>query len=104
MNFKEEIIPILNRRVVMPLFIPVITLLTSLLLIKRKSFFFNKISVFTYSFLILLYSEIILRYTGLNNFVNIIFLISPIIFAITFYFYLKLKFSKEYIINEQYSS
>ena len=26
-NFKEEIIPILNRRVVMPLFIPVITLL-----------------------------------------------------------------------------
>ena len=103
MNFKEEIIPILNRRVVMPLFIPVITLLTSLLLIKRKSFFFNKISVFTYSFLILLYSEIILRYTGLNNFVNIIFLISPIIFAITFYFYLKLKFSKENIINEHYS-
>ena len=103
-NFKEEIIPILNRRVVMPLFIPVITLLTSLLLIKKKSFFFNKISIFAYSFLILLYSEIILRYTGLNNIVNIIFLISPIIFTITFYFFLKFKFSKEYISNEQYSS
>ena len=103
-NFKEEIIPILNRRVVMPLFIPVITLLTSLLLIKKKSFFFNKVSIFAYSFLILLYSEIILRYTGLNNIVNIIFLISPIIFTITFYFFLKFKFSKEYISNEQYSS
>ena len=88
----------------MPLFIPVITLLTSLLLIKKKSFFFNKISIFAYSFLILLYSEIILRYTGLNSIVNIIFLISPIIFTITFYFFLKFKFSKEYISNEQYFS
>ena len=78
----------------MPLFIPVITLLTSLLLIKKKSFFFNKISIFAYSFLILLYSEIILRYTGLNNIVNIIFLISPIIFTITFYFFFNLNFQK----------
>ncbi len=103
-NFKQEIIPILNRRIVMPLFIPVITLLTSLLLIKRKSFFFNKISIFAYSFFILLYSELILRYTGLNSFVNAIFLISPIMFGIIFYSYLRFKFSKEYIINEQYIS
>ncbi len=101
-DFKEEILPVLNRRVVMPFFIPVITLLTCLLLIKRKSLFLNKISVFLYSFLVLLYSELILRYTGLNSLVNLIFLISPILLFIISYLYLRLKFSKEYKIDEQY--
>tara|TARA_B100000963_G_scaffold360919_1_gene393874 strand:- start:5590 stop:6735 length:1146 start_codon:yes stop_codon:yes gene_type:complete len=101
-DFKEEILPVLNRRVVMPFFIPVITLLTCLLLIKRKSLFLNKISVFLYSFLVLLYSELILRYTGLNSLVNLIFLISPIFLFIISYLYLRLKFSKEYKIDEQY--
>jgi len=103
-DFKEEILPVLNRRVVMPFFIPIIAIFTSLLLIKKKSFFLNKISVFIYSFSILLYSELILRYTGLNNFINIIFLISPLILTILSYLYLRIKFSNEQIINEQYTN
>ena len=46
-NFKQEIYPTLNRRIILPLFIPLITLISSLLLIKTKNkFFFNKISIF----------------------------------------------------------
>ena len=95
-NYKEEILPVLNRRIILPFFIPVIALLSSLLLIKtKKNIFLNKISIFFYCFLILLYAELIIRYTGLSNVVNNFFLISPIIFSIISYIFLKFKFSKE---------
>ena len=95
-NFKNEILPVLNRRIVMPFFIPVIALISSLLLIKtKKNIFLNKISIFTYSFFTLLYSELIIRYTGLNNLINLFFFLSPIILSIFFYYYLIFRFSRE---------
>ena len=94
-NYKEEILPVLNRRIILPFFIPVITLLSSLLLVKQRNFFFNKISIFCYSFLILLYAELIIRYTGLNSTVNYMFVISPIILCIISYFLIKIKVSTE---------
>ena len=64
-NFKQEIYPTLNRRIILPFFIPLIALISSLLLIKTKNkFFFNKISIFSYSFIVLLYAELFIRFTG----------------------------------------
>ena len=100
-NFKEEILPILNRRITLPMFIPVLSLMSSLLLIKtKKNFLLSNIFIFGYSFLILLYAELIIRYTGLSNIANLLFIISPFIFSGIAYYYLKLKFSTEAKNNE----
>jgi lipopolysaccharide export system permease protein len=100
-NFNKEIITTLNRRIILPFYIPVISLLASFLLIKpKKSIFFNKISVFIYCFLVLLYAELIVRYTGVNQVALNLFLISPIVMALIFYYFLSNQFSKELIKNE----
>ena len=39
-NFEKEILPTLNRRLVFPFYIPLISLITSILLIKPKKIFF----------------------------------------------------------------
>ena len=100
-NFKAEVIPTLNRRIIMPLFIPVITLIASLLLIKNKNnFFYNKISIFTYAFLILLYAELTIRYTGLNKIFANIFILSPLILTAIIYTFIQMKLFREFKFNE----
>ncbi len=100
-NFKDEILPTLNRRIFLPLYIPAISLVACILLIKpKKNIFFNKISVFTYCFFILLYAELIIRYTGLNKIVANLFWFSPVIISSFFYYFLTNQFSKELISNE----
>tara|TARA_A100000164_G_scaffold367820_1_gene390228 strand:+ start:439 stop:1575 length:1137 start_codon:yes stop_codon:yes gene_type:complete len=97
-NTKKEIITVLNRRLVLPLYIPIISLLSSFLLIKvhsKKNFFLNKYSVFLYSFLILLYAELIIRYTGISKIANIVFFVSPIFLIPIIYIFLSFKLSKE---------
>jgi len=100
-NFNEEIIPTLNRRIVLPFYIPVLSLIASILLIKvKKKIFFNKISVFIYCFLVLLYAELIIRYTGINIVAAKFFIYSPIFLIIIFYYFLNNQFSKELKKNE----
>ena len=100
-NFKTEILPILNRRITLPLYFPIIALFASFLLIKsKKKFFFSKVSVFLYCFLILLYAELIIRYTGINNFISKLFILSPVVLSILVYIFLKFKFSNEALKNE----
>ena len=98
-NFKNEIIPTLNRRIIFPLFIPVMALISSLLIVvNKKSIFNNKISIFGYSFLVLLYAELAIRYTGLYKLFATIFIFSPLILLITVYlfFFLKFKLYRKY--------
>ncbi len=92
---NKEILPILIRRLVMPFYIPVITLICSFLLFKNQKIYMNKISIFIYSFSILLFTELIIRYTGLNDFLRWLYIATPFALLITFYLFLKLKFSKE---------
>ena len=100
-NFKDELTPVLNRRIILPLFLPALALICSLLLLnKKKIFFLNKFSVFAYGFLILLFAELVLRYTGINNIINIMFLLTPIILSLLIYFLLLFIFSKEALKNE----
>ena len=100
-NFEKEILPTLKRRLVFPFYIPLISLLTSILLIKpKKNIFFNKISVFIYSFLILLYAELIIRYTGINKVTANLFWITPFVLIVFLYYFLSNQFSKELEVNE----
>ena len=94
-DFKKEIIPVLNRRLVMPLYIPVISLICSILLIKSQRKYHSKASVFIYCFTLLLFTELAVRYTGINLFTRISFLLFPIILLIIFYGFLTYQFSKE---------
>jgi len=102
-NTKKEITTVLNRRIVLPLYIPIIALLCSFLLIKtktQKSFFLNRYSIFVLSFLVLLYAELIIRYTGISKVVGILFTVSPIILIPIIYLLLTFKLSRESINNE----
>ena len=100
-NFKKEVFPTLNRRIVLPFFIPLIALIVSLLLIKtKKKLFFNNFSIFGYSFIILLYAELIIRFTGKNLLITNFFVFSPFVLSIMIYAFIKYKFSKEASIDE----
>ena len=94
-EFKKEILPTLNRRMIIPFYIPAIALICALLLIKSKKFYQNNISVFIYGFILLLFTEIAVRYTGLNRIILLAFLTSPFLLCSIFYFYLVLTFTKE---------
>ncbi len=95
-GFNEEILPTLNRRMVLPLFIPVITLISSFLFIKTSGrIYYSKVSIFVYSFIVLLYAELTIRYTGINEIIKNIFLFSPAVLSILIYIYLKIKLSQE---------
>ena len=100
---KKEITTVLNRRILFPLYIPIIALLCSFLLIKtqkERNFFLNKYSIFILSFLILLYAELIVRYTGISKATSILFTFSPVVLIPVIYMSLIFKLSKESIYNE----
>ena len=94
-NFKKEIIPTLNRRIITPFYIPILSLICSLLLIKSQRFFLNNFSIFSYSFALLLFTELGVRYTGIYNFIMIFFMIIPIILLVIIYSFLNFKFKRE---------
>jgi len=99
---KKEITTVLNRRIVLPIYIPLIALLCSFLLIRKKSksnFILNKYSIFIFSFLILLYAELIIRYTGISKIISMLFIISPIILTPVIYFLLIFKLKRESLIK-----
>jgi lipopolysaccharide export LptBFGC system permease protein LptF len=92
---KKEMLPMLIRRAVLPFYIPVITLICSLLLLKRQNIISNKITIFIFSFIILLLTELIIRYTGLNYFLRLGYIIFPFIMSILLYIFLIYKFNRE---------
>ena len=84
-DFKKEIISNLNRRIVIPFYIPLLSLICSLLLIKSGNIYLNKNSVYIYSFLLLLFTELVVRYTGMYNFASYSFLFLPLFLSVTLY-------------------
>ena len=77
MKVLKEILPTLNRRVIIPFYIPVLSFICALLLIKSNRLFFHKSFVFIYGFALLLFTELAVRYTGINNIILILFIIIP---------------------------
>ena len=92
---KKEIIPILIRRIVLPAYMPILCLVCSFLLIKKQNFFGSKISIFLLSFFLLIFIELVLKYTGTNNFLKFFYIFMPTIILIIIYPFLFYKFSKQ---------
>jgi len=97
-NYKKEAIQNFSRRLGTPLYIPLISLLTSFLLInkKEKSYnFIKKYILFFISFIILILAEIFLKYTGLSLSVVTSYFVLPIATSFLFYIYLVKKIMTE---------
>ncbi len=92
---RKEVYPTLIRRIILPTYIPLVALLCSFLLLKNRSFLLSKFTIFIYCFLTLVLTEILIRYTGINDLLRLIYIISPIFFILVFYFLLSYKFTKE---------
>ena len=91
---KKEIIPSLIRRIGLPLYIPVLSLIFSLLLFKSNKKYLNKFLIFAYSFLLLVFTELVVRYTGINDFLRLFFIIFPFFLFIIFYLILFFRLPK----------
>ena len=95
---KKEVIPTLNRRIILPFYIPIISLISCLLLTNsKKNLFINKITIFLISFFVLLFAELFIRYTGLNYLVNYIFILFPFMLLPLIYLTLVKKFERELV-------
>ncbi|MDC1151805.1 LptF/LptG family permease [Pelagibacteraceae bacterium] len=92
---KKEILPLLMRRIVLPFYIPVVSLICSLLLLKNQKNYKKKISIFLLSFVVLILTELIIRYTGLNYFLRISYIVAPLIMLPSLYSLLVYKFNTE---------
>ena len=97
---KKEIIPNLIRRLVLPFYIPTLALLCSFLLIKNNMNSSIKFFIFLVNFLLLVSTELFIRYTGLNQQIRFVYIIFPFISAIIFYFFLIYKFKINHKIYE----
>ena len=90
-DFKNEAVQTLSKRLGIPLYIPLISILTSFLLISKKEKAYNflkKYMLFILSFLILIFAEIFLKYTGLSTIMAMTYFIIPVSATICFYIYL----------------
>ena len=91
----KEIIQVLIRRTILPLYIPVITLICCMLLEKNNNFFLNKTLIFVYSFILLVITELLIRYTGLNSYIRYFYIFLPFCLFVFVYIFLVHQFSRE---------
>ena len=94
-DYKKEILATLSRRFVIPFYIPIVSLLCSMLLIKTDRAYLNKVSIFFYCFSLLLFTELAVRYTGISQIMRLSFIILPISLIFFMYSFLIYKFSRE---------
>ncbi len=94
-GFKKEIIPTLNRRIIVPFYIPILSIICAFYLIKPHKIFLNKVSIFIYGFILLLFMELAVRYTGINNYILFLFIILPVLLFLSLYPILNYLFSKK---------
>ena len=92
------VIETLSRRLIMPIYIPVVSLLLSFLLVykkNKKSNMFSRYIFFLFSFILLVFAELLVRYSGLSNINFYTYLITPLIVSPLLFFILLKKFKKE---------
>ena len=95
---RGEVIQNLSRRLGTPIYIPLITIITSFLLIYKKETKFNylnKYILFSLSFLMLVVSEIFLKYTGLSNLTTISYFVLPLLISVFSYIFLIKKMTSK---------
>ena len=98
-GIKKGAIETLARRIGMPMYIPLTTLICCLLIISRKEKsinFLNKYIYFFIGFIILILGEILVRYSGFAKINTFIYFLFPLLSIPLMYFFIlnKLKFEK----------
>lgn len=91
---KKEIIPMLIRRTLLPAYIPIIALICSFLLIKPKNYILIRTIVFISCFILLISTELMLKYTGSNIFLRSFYIFMPVFILSIVYPSLIYRFSK----------
>jgi|TARA_B110000438_G_C15816660_1_gene652277 lipopolysaccharide export system permease protein len=97
-DMKQDITSTLLRRVGMPIYIPLVSLICSFLLISFKSKKyknFNKYIFFSIAFFVLVLAEILVRFSGFSNMHSLTYFLFPIILMPILYFMLNRRFSFE---------
>ena len=80
-SFLENIIQELFKRIYLPIYIPLIALIASILILRSKNshkYSIFKVYIFTSGVFFLILSQITLKFAGINSLYNILFLIIPI--------------------------
>ncbi len=90
------------KRIILPFYLPILTLIASLIIIKSKDdyeFFKYKVGLFIFGVITIIISEISIRYSS-SNILESMYLISLPIFSFFFiYIYFKIKLRKPVMIN-----
>ena len=97
---KKIVIENLSRRVGMPLYIPLVSIITSFLLFQKKEKKYNfirKYILFTFAFIILIVGEVLLRFSGFSMSNFVLYFFSPIILIGILYTILLKKTTSEKI-------
>ncbi len=87
-----------SRRIIMPLYIPLVSILISFIFIytkNKKTKIFNRYLFFMLSFILLVLSELLVRYSGISNLGFYTYLLAPFILMPISYLILINKFWKE---------
>tara|TARA_B110000967_G_scaffold86538_1_gene89105 strand:+ start:173 stop:1300 length:1128 start_codon:yes stop_codon:yes gene_type:complete len=96
---KQIVIETLSRRIGMPLYVPLISVIASFLLINKKEkkySYLKKYIIFGFGFVVLLCGEVLLRFSGFSFTNFVLYFSSPIILLIILYSILiKLMYAKK---------
>ena len=97
-NNISIVIETFSRRILMPLYIPLISILISFMLIytkNKKAKIINRYIFFIISFILLVLSELLVRYSGISSIGFYTYLLTPFILFPILYFILINKFWRE---------
>ena len=90
------------KRIILPFYLPVLTLIASLIIIKSKDdyeFFKYKLGLFILGVMTIIISEVSIKYSPSNILENIFFVSLPILLFFFIYIYFKVKLRKPVMIN-----
>ena len=96
---KKDIIENLSRRIGMPIYIPLVSLIASFLLIRKKEKKFNFLNIYIFfliGFLILVAAEMMVRYSGLSQINFTIYFLLPFFLSPLIYFILSETINAEH--------
>ena len=87
-NKKKEVVENLSRRMGMPLYIPLISIIASFMLIYQKEEKYNylkKYIIFIFAFIVLLFAEIVLKFTGFSSMNFVLYFATPLFLFVVLY-------------------
>ena len=82
---RKEILPNLIRRLILPFYTPCLALLCCFLLVKNKINLRDKLLIYTSSFTLLIFTELVIRYTGIYSLLRLSYILLPFVIILILY-------------------